>query len=134
VQSLEPGRKAFGVSVHRQLSCKPVREARTKAAETHATSDPAKASMGVKAARNRDQLHTDLLSRVCTEIWAASMTMISKSRKWADPRPISGAGKSSECARPRVVPINSDHRLFFPLRTQVTTSRWEKADSLAAAR
>jgi hypothetical protein len=77
VQSLEPGRKAFGVSVHRQLSCKPVREARMKAVETHATSDPVKASMSVKAAKHRDQLRTGLLSRVCTEKWAAPMTMIS---------------------------------------------------------
>jgi len=134
VQSLEPGRKAFGVSVHRSLSCKLVREARMKAVETHATSDPVKAGMSVKAAKNRDQLRTGLLSRVCTESWAAPMTMISKSRKWSDPHPISGAGKSSECASPRVVPTNSEHRLFFPLITQVTTSRWEKADSLAATR
>jgi hypothetical protein len=44
VQSLESGRRAFGVSVHRQLSCKLVREARMKAVETHATSEPVKAS------------------------------------------------------------------------------------------
>lgn len=44
VQSLESGRRAFGVSVYRQLSCKLVREARMKAVETHATSEPVKAS------------------------------------------------------------------------------------------
>lgn len=54
-----------------------------KAVETHATSELA--SFLDSAPEN----------------WAVPMTMISKSRKWSDPWPISGAGKSSECASPR---------------------------------